>query len=151
RRLYTTNERVSYDPTAIVMISSRDPHFNRPDVAERLLPFHFERPAAYQSEDGIFRELESQRDAIWGDLLTHVARVADGLTESTPPAMPFRMADFAAFGWRVWDGVGKADKWISLMHRVEQVQAAFAAEGEGVVSALRILLGDRQSIGPVAV
>src|SRR5262249_26171553 len=75
RRLFTTNERVSYDPTAIVMISSRDPHFNRPDVAERLLPFYFERPTAYQPEETIFRELELRRDAIWGALLTQVAQV----------------------------------------------------------------------------
>jgi len=44
RRLYTTNEEISYSARAILMLSSRDPHFRRPDLAERLLTLHFKRP-----------------------------------------------------------------------------------------------------------
>jgi hypothetical protein len=57
RRFYTTNEEVSYDPRASIVITSRDPHFNRADVAERLLPFHFGRPKDFLPEREIFEEL----------------------------------------------------------------------------------------------
>lgn len=110
RRLYTTNEEVSYEPRAVLMLSSRDPQFNRPDVAERLLPFYFERPVKYEPEERIFRELERRRGAIWGQLLTRLGEIADGLTATEPPALPFRMADFAAFGWRVFAPIGQADE-----------------------------------------
>ena len=35
RKLYTTNEELAYTPRAILLISSRDPRFNRADVVER--------------------------------------------------------------------------------------------------------------------
>jgi hypothetical protein len=65
RRLYTTNEEASFEPRAILMLSSRDPHFNRPDAAERLLPLHFERPDGYEPEERLARELEARRGRSW--------------------------------------------------------------------------------------
>ena len=69
RKLYTTNEEVSYVPRAILMISSRDPQFNRPDVSERLLPIHCERPERYFTEAQIFDDLQKRRGAVMGALL----------------------------------------------------------------------------------
>ncbi|MBI4463839.1 MAG: hypothetical protein HY647_03950 [Acidobacteria bacterium] len=140
RRLYTTNEEVTYSPRAILMISSRDPQFNRPDVAERLLPLHFERPEKYEPEDQIFRELDYRRGSVWGDLLTELAAIADGLATITAPALPFRMADYAAFGWRMFARVGKENEWESLLARLEESQSGFASEGDGTIEALRLLL-----------
>jgi hypothetical protein len=61
RRLYSTNEEVSYTPRSILLVSSRDPQFNRPDVSERLLPFHFARPENYQAEHILFRDLDAPK------------------------------------------------------------------------------------------
>ena len=140
RRLYTTNDEVSYSPTAILMLSSRDVHFNRPDVAERLLPLHFERPATYLPEEPLFAELEARRGAVMGALLTRVGQIADALDTAQPPAMRFRMADFASFGWRVSAMVGQADEWVQLLARLERAQAQFASEGDGLIAALSIVL-----------
>lgn len=151
RRLYTTNEEVSYIPRAVLMISSRDPQFNRPDVAERLLPLYCERPAKYESEAEIFSELNSQRGAIWGELLTRLGTIADGLAKTTAPALPFRMADYAAFGWRVFAMIGKEKEWEALLGRLEKAQAGFASEGDGVVEALRAVLEQKRGVGPIKV
>jgi hypothetical protein len=140
RRLYTTNDEVSYEPRAVLMLSSRDPQFNRADVAERLLPFYFERPERYEPEERIFRELEIRRGAIWGQLLTRLGEIDDSLAETEAPALSFRMADFAAFGWRLFAPLGQAAEWVGLLRRLEEVQAAFASEGDGVVEALRVLV-----------
>lgn len=88
------------------MISSRDPQFNRPDVAERLLSLYFERLERYQAEGESFRELESRRGSIWGALMSDLAHIADALEKIAAPPLRFRMADFAAFGWRAYAGRG---------------------------------------------
>lgn len=135
RRLYSTNEEVSYVPRAILMISSRDPQFNRPDVSERLLPLYCERPERYVTEAQVFDELQSRRGAVMGALLNQVARIADSLREVEPKAMSFRMADFASFGERVFRPTGGSEGWIAIMEKIERTQSAFASEGDGIVTA----------------
>ena len=140
RKLYTTNDEVCYSPRAILMISSRDPRFNRPDVTERLLPLYFERPEAYQTEEEIFRELESRRGAIMGALLERVGQIADALPAHRPKPLAFRMADFASFGERIFSALGSSDKWLHLLGRLERTQAEFTSEGDGLIFALVELL-----------
>jgi Bifunctional DNA primase/polymerase, N-terminal len=141
RQLYTTNEEASYSPRTILMISSRDPQFNRPDVAERLLPFTFDRPRDYKSEFGIFAELEKRRAGIMGSLLLRIGKIADALPEHPTKDLRFRMADFASFGERVFASYGKSSNWIELLGRLEKAQTDFASEGDGLIDALRLLLG----------
>ncbi len=148
RRLYTTNERVSYEPRSILLVNSRDPHFRRPDVAERLLPLYCVRPSRYVAEPQLKAELRALRPQIWGALLTRAAALADRLPSLTPPMMSFRMADFATFGWCLFEPLGQAEAWLLLLNRLERAQMAFAAEGDGVVEALRTLLTLKGSIGP---
>jgi hypothetical protein len=149
RRLYTTNDEVSYDPRASILITSRDPHFNRSDVAERLLPFHFERPDRYRPEPAIFAELERRRNAIWGELFAYLAAIADSIGASQAPPLAFRMADFASFGWSLFAQRGKARDWTDLLGRLERAQAGFAAQNDGVIEALRIILQQDSLIGPI--
>jgi hypothetical protein len=150
RRLYTTNEVVAYDPRAFVMISSRDPQFRRPDVAERLLPFHFEKLTSYRDENSIYSELETRRNGIMGALMNRVAEIADILPRVEAPTMPFRMADYAAFGWRIFNTAAKQEEWLALLGRLEAAQAEFAGDGDGLVEALRILLEQNNGkLGPI--
>jgi hypothetical protein len=150
RKLYTTNDVVGYEVRAFLMLSSRDPHFRRPDVAERVLPFHFEKLATYQDEDAIYTELESRRPAIMGALLTRLASLSGGLLQTKAPSMPFRMADYAAFGWRVLEASGgRGADWLSLLGRLEAAQAEFAGEGDGLIETLRVLLDREGKIVPI--
>ncbi len=140
RRLYTTNDEVSYAPRASLMLSSRDPQFNRPDVTERLLPLWFERPRAYMPEERIYQELEVRRGTVMGALLVRLAEVADSLQSVPAQSVPFRMADYASFGRRVFERHGKSAEWLNLLRRLEKVQAEFASEGDGLVTTLAELL-----------
>lgn len=148
RRLYSTNELLSFEPRAFAMISSRDPHFRRPDVAERLLPLHFERPKAYLAESQIADDVQARRDSIWGELLVRLAAIQDSLPETNAPRLTFRMADFACFGWRVAKAAGREGEWMKLLDRLKGSQMEFAGEGDGLVEALRLLLADKGEIGP---
>ncbi|MDA2912980.1 bifunctional DNA primase/polymerase [Acidobacteriia bacterium AH_259_A11_L15] len=150
RKLYTTNEEVSYSPRAILLVSSRDPRFNRPDVTERLLPLHFERPEQYRTEEEIFGELEKRRGQIMGSLLLHIGTIADALRTSAPKPLPFRMADFASFGERIFEAHGKSSEFLSLLKRLERKQAELASEFDGVIETLRILL-EREPVEAMSV
>jgi hypothetical protein len=141
RELYTTNSEVSYSPRAILLLSSRDPRFNRPDVTERLLPMNFTRPESYLTEEQIFSELEKRRGRIMGALLASVAQIADTLLAQRPKPVAFRMADFASFGHRIFSASGKGDEFLTLLGKVEKRQTEFAADGDGLIAALAILVG----------
>jgi hypothetical protein len=149
RRLYTTNEEVSYSPRAILMLSSRDPHFRRPDVAERLLPLHFKRPEQYQAEEALFSGLMERRDQIMGELLERAGAVADSLAAIKLPSLQFRMADFASFGWAVATTAGEEAEWMGLLKRLERRQIDFASDGDSLVMLFRIILESEGVIGPI--
>jgi len=140
RKLYRTNEEVSYIPRAILMIASRDPQFNRPDVSERLLPVYCERPEKYLTEAQIFDDLQSRRGEVMGAFLEQVGRVADFLGEAKPRATTFRMADFASFGERVFRSVGKSGEWLDIIGKIERAQSRFASEDDGIVAAVLAVL-----------
>jgi hypothetical protein len=153
RRLYTTNEAASYSPRAILLLSSRDPHFRRPDVAERLLPLTFSRPEVYKAESELFGELLQRRGAIMGELLSRAGTVADALARVKLPNLPFRMADFASFGYVVAHvaGKGQESEWLGLLKKLEASQMQFAGDGDSLISILRTLLGDEGKVGPIDV
>jgi hypothetical protein len=110
RRLYSTNEEVSYRPRAFLMLSSRDPRFRRADVAERLLLLHCKRLEAYISEDVIFGELERRRGAVMAEILRLLGQAADA-QQAIAPSMQFRMADYASFGWKLSHRTGREAEW----------------------------------------
>ena len=151
RKLYTTNEEVSYRPQAILMLTSRDPHFQRVDVSQRLLPFQLQEIGEFQDEPSIFAELSRRRNRLWGAWLEQLARVQDGLLDTPSPKLPFRMADYAAFGWRVLQPRGLGSGWIELLKRLEAAQMRFAVGGEALVRALGILMEVQEQIGPCSV
>jgi hypothetical protein len=149
RRLYTTNEEVSYQPRAILTLSSRDPHFRRPDVAERLVPLHFRRPEAYQPEAMLFDALMERRGRIMAELLTLAGRIAESLAGLTLPALQFRMADFASFGWAAAKDGGQEGKWVELLKKLEHSQIEFASEGDSLTTVLRSIMESEGEIGPI--
>lgn len=151
RKLYTTNEEVSYRPRAILMLTSRDPHFQRPDVSQRLLPFQLQEIGEFQDEPSIFADLSRRRNALWGELLQELAEVQDALHGESPPKLPFRMADFAIFGWYVFRAQGREDEWLAALKRLDAAQMRFAAEGDGMVMALGVLMEGQEQIGPLSV
>jgi hypothetical protein len=151
RRLYTTNEEVSYRPRAILMLTSRDPHFQRPDVSQRLLPFHLQQIEEFQDEPAIFAELSRRRGALWGELLTELGHVQDVLNPSLVPKLPFRMADYGAFGWQVFHAQGREAEWVEALGRLDAAQMRFAAEGDGMIMALGVLMEGQEQVGPLSV
>jgi hypothetical protein len=128
RSYYSTNDEVSFRPTALVLLNSRDPKFRRADVAERLLPFNMERLVEFRPEAPIFNEVNKRRSRILGDLMNSAAEAFSALKKVAPPELPFRMADFASFGWRIFKRRNREKEWKAILRRLEKVQSDFADE-----------------------
>jgi hypothetical protein len=139
RALYTTNEEVAYSPRATLMLTSRDPHFRRPDVAERLLPFNMKRLEGFIDEFTLFSSLYSKRAKIMGDLLKLAQEAMEAIQTVPAERLRFRMADFAGFGMRISKKIGQEKKWQLILERLEKVQVDFASQEESIIEVLRFL------------
>jgi hypothetical protein len=140
RKLYSNNEMASYRPRALLLLASRNPHFRRDDVAQRLLQFYFAAPHAYEPESMLFKDLENSRGEVMGAALQYAGLIADALAEMPLPPSNFRMADFAAFGDVAMRVFGRGEEWKPLLAKLVGVQSDFAAEGNPLVETLGILL-----------
>ena len=75
-----------------------------------------------------------------GALLVHVGEIADALAIHPAKSLSFRMADFASFGERISAARGTSSQFLALLARLEKTQSQFAAEDDGLVEVLRLLL-----------
>jgi TOTE conflict system, Archaeo-Eukaryotic Primase domain len=149
--LYKNNVLLSFSPTASIMITSRDPRFNREDVAERLIPIYFERPEneGYIEEKEIFDQLEEKRNAIWGELLQRSATFVENLDLTEKLRVRFRMADYGTFGLR-WTTDRNA--WTSKLEKLSRAQGEFATKDDAITRVLKIMLEKyRGTLGPFTV
>ena len=152
RELYTTNTLAIHRPIANLMITSRDPHFRRPDVAERLLICRMARPErAFVPEGEWIRRTVARRDGVWSDLLDVLNHALTALRQ-VPEAAPSkcRMADFAAFGWRLSYARGGAEAaagFYSALARIEQEQAQYATEEDQVALCLGLWVATTGNLG----
>lgn len=129
RRLYSNNELVSYPIRSFLVLTSRDPDFNREDVADRLLIFNVERIQDFMSEHVLMQEIDSNRDHLMWELLQDLQQVVKALDEQKDKTFStdFRMADFASFALKVAYGQGQmqGDQMKDILWKLSQTQSAF--------------------------
>ena len=140
RELYTTNQLVVYKPSAQLVLTSRDPHFRRPDVAERLFICRLVRPERFIPESVIFAQTLENRDAVWSDLLDLLNQTLIAL-QGVPvaPLLNYRMADFASFGWRLSHARGgseASERFCQSLAHLETEQARYTTEEDPVAACL---------------
>ncbi len=150
RSHHSSNEIVSYEPRAILILSSCYPHFALDHIAEHILPLYCGRPQQFVRESVIFDELARRRGAIMGDLLQTVGSIADGLAQSAPSPVPFRMAEFGSF--LLWLTSGdNTKKGSRLLKQLRVAQADYTSEVDDIIAVLRDLIGSVEQVGPFAV
>jgi len=141
RLYYTTNSLVNYPIDCFVGITSRTPHFNRDDVADRMLLHHVKR-----FEDGQYRSEHELKAAILKDrnrIMTAVVRqlqeciAALKQTEGRTYRTSFRMADFAVFCLRLADARGRRHEVEATFGRMQEEQSAFTLEGDCLIDLLQ--------------
>jgi hypothetical protein len=151
RKLYTTNELEISKPMAHIVLTSRDPHFRRPDVAERLLIVKLTRPSSFIPESEVVADLMRRRDSVWSDLLDMQNWVLNALKDvPEAPRMGFRMADFASFGWRLSKargGIEAANAFYESLKKLEKEQASYTTEEDPVTACLGFWLSKESNYG----
>lgn len=151
RELYTTNQLAVFKPMASIVLTSRDPHFRRPDVAERLLIAKLMRPKEFIPESEVVRDLMKRRDSVWSDLLDTLNWALNALRDNLEaPRMDFRMADYASFGWRISMAQGgdrAASAFCEALKNLEKEQASYTTEEDPVTMCLGTWLQKENGFG----
>jgi hypothetical protein len=151
RKYYTTGDLEYCNPIAIgLLISSRDSHFRREDVARRLLPFYlggFPKSSNPEEEETfVFRH----RGAIMGALMEQAAMLADYIFEHRGDGLPvaetdFKMKYYANFGFWIHEMLGRGKEWIARLERLYRAEMEFASQNDLIVAAVREWLDGRQA------
>lgn len=152
RKLYTDAEEVHFTPKAGLIITSRDPHFRREDVARRLLPIRFKPIPESQrrSETELRAEIDARRGRIWADVLVAIARLQDDWPQlRTQLKSSHSLADFSIFGGALAAAEGNDPaEWMSLMGRLEQAQRGFTTEEDPLAELLEVALQRNNDVLP---
>lgn len=130
RKLYTTNEYVEATIRCNLMITARDPHFRRDDVADRVLPLKVERQNQFKSENKIVREIEEVRDRLMSELIKFAQEALTALNQAKDEDDfgTFRMADFSSFANKLGRYAGIETKIEEIFKKISVEQSEFALE-----------------------
>lgn len=99
RELYKTNVLAEYAINSFIAITSREPHFKRDDVAERLWLIHLDKPSSFIPEGDIINDVIKNRDYILSEFfdMFKIMLSAWNAKSQNTFMTTFRMADFARF------------------------------------------------------
>jgi hypothetical protein len=151
RQLYTTNTMVSFPINCFLGITSRTPHFNRDDVADRLLLLRVHRFAEgqYLSESALKDTVMRQRAHILTAVVRHLQEAIAALraTHGREYRTSFRMADFATFALRLADAEGDCKVVEGIFAKLQEEQSAFALEDDELIALLLAWLEDVNNQG----
>jgi hypothetical protein len=151
RVLYTTNTLIDFPITCFVGITSRTPHFQRDDVADRLLIHRVRRfnDGEFISEEELLRAVVENRDRIMTDIVQQLQDAIKALwaTAGRSYKTAFRMADWATFALRLADAEGTRAPTEALFAKLCAEQDAFTLEGECLVDVLSYWLDVKTNPG----
>jgi hypothetical protein len=126
RRLYSTNEQITYYPKAFLCLTSRTPRFRREDVADRLLLFQVDRIENFNPESELLQERLQIRNQLWTEMLNRLNRIVGILRQDTQlPRGVFRMADFAKLAWRIANIYGQGEIMLDMLEKLELEKSEF--------------------------
>lgn len=158
RKLYSTNESVSYKARCFVGITTRTLDKIQEDVAQRYImipvqPFVMGEGKERQSMSTILREVSDLRDELWSELLDYVNKMIttiiklDGLDTT---GVEIRMADYGALLniTCMLDGMS----FPNMQNYIRQMQTAIMQQNDPLFSVLMSLLSmsEDKTVGPVS-
>jgi hypothetical protein len=154
RKLYTTNDDLSYKLNCYVAINSISAKFRRDDIADRLLIFNLERrQGQFVPESDLVSQIMENRDKLLSAYLVLCNRIVGHITEhglDTGKNYEFRLADFARFGGlaceAIW-GKGGRDHFMSALEEMSNSQTDFTLEGDILWEPLSVWLQDESKLG----
>jgi hypothetical protein len=140
RRYHTTNDLVSYRPRCFIILTSRDPRWNRDDVAKRLLPIRLHSLAqeGNMPEGTLQENILHARPKVFGGLLQILNRAVGAMTSDEQPyRSSHRLADFHRVGASIARAmqVGPLFEW--GMENLNQSQLDLLGESDERLDSIR--------------
>lgn len=144
RKLYTTLSKTTFRPSCFIGITSRTPHFNRPDIVDRLLIFRTNRRLKFRREPAV---TDAQRGRFFGALIPVIRSVLVAITEGKrPDEVNIRMADWSTMAICIGRGIGWDDAKIdSIIGSSESRRKEFLSEESPLVEIVQQWLADNYS------
>ncbi|RLI77741.1 hypothetical protein DRP04_10960, partial [Archaeoglobales archaeon] len=131
RKLYTNAEEVEVPIRSFVALNSRDPHFRRDDVADRLLIVKTTRPNSFIPEAVLLEAVTKHRDIIFSEYIDGLNKIVKALkgVNLAEIATPHRLADWVAFAQIAAEALGfDVESVKEALEKLDEVRANFAVE-----------------------
>lgn len=141
RQYHTTNDLISYRPNTFIALTSRDPRWNRDDVAKRLLPIrlHSLQQGGNMPEGTLKDSVLKARSKIWGGMLQFLNTAVELMkAEETPYRSSHRLADFHRLGTFIARAMGVEIVFESGMENLNQSQLDLLAESDERLDLVRL-------------
>lgn len=146
RELYSDMKLLKFDTKTFIGVTSRTPQFTRDDVADRLICINFKRIKDEKGDDSFIPENDliqgvlDNRNQIISYIMLELQKILKALEETKDRSYrtKFRIADFAKFGLRINDVMGRKEEFANILDKVCQTQKDFAVEEDSLVYALKI-------------
>jgi len=135
RKLWTDGDTFTLRRKALVGISAHNPHFNREDVADRLLLFTFERLPRWIPEGDIIEEIHAIRNKLWASIVNDCQIVLRTPMPAYADVPQFRIEDFARTGYWIATALGCAETFASALVIVGKSQRNLNLEEDSMLVA----------------
>jgi len=146
RQLYTTWTQSTVKPEGFVFLTSRNPTFQRDDLADRSLIFHTKRVADNIAPDEMMQPLITHYDELWSvymdqlNSIVHQMRI-NGHTH--PPTTKHRMAGFAILSQTINETLGLCEAYglelDTAMDNIDLERAAYTFSGDPLLPIFRLI------------
>lgn len=148
RKLYTDNEVVLLRRHALVGLTSHNPEFTRPDVADRLMIIELSRHKVFDDEGPMLRQVVDSRDAIWGGVVRSLQEVFRTPEPHRARVPNLRIQDFATMGLHCADALGLGDQFIAAIGAASRTATqTVLGDEEVLVTTIQIMLQANKETG----
>jgi hypothetical protein len=148
RKLYTTNQKVVYQPRIFLALASRTPQFKRDDVVDRLLLFRVERFHSFKSELRLLEERLRVRNELWTEMLNDLNQIVKALKGNRESLTgSYRLADWAELSWKIARIQGIEQEFLDIASKLEAEKSTWLLEDDPLCLGLELWLNDPANEG----
>ncbi|AEA46744.1 CHC2 zinc finger domain-containing protein [Archaeoglobus veneficus] len=133
RKLFTNAEEVDVPIRSFVALSSRDPHFRRDDVADRLLIIKTTRLSNFIPEGVLLEAVTKYRNVVFSEYVDGLNRIVKALkgVNLAEITIPHRLADWVAFAQIAAEALGfDVESVRDALEKLDEVRANFTVEAD---------------------
>jgi len=148
RKLYTTNQKIVYQPKIFLMLASRTPQFKRDDVVDRLLLFRVDRMKKFKAERKLLQERLAVRNELWTEMLNDLNEIVLALKQDNDSLVDnYRLADWTELAWKIAKLRGVDTEFLEIADKLESEKSAFLLENDPLCLGLDLWLEDSANEG----